>query len=292
MPYKLFLPKKKKRSVILSLQALFLVNLLLFSVVCLRVLSLKGHDLNILGFATNVYVSSLLEETNKTRIDNNLKPVTYSPILEKAAEAKAKNMFLLNYWAHVSPSGKTPWQFIKEAGYKYTFAGENLAKDFDTSASVVSAWMDSPTHRENLLNPNYTEIGFAAVNGKLQGEETTLIVQLFGTPSKNTVTRNVAVEKINEPEILANEPEILNTNTTNVEPTTLKNSSNYITVDVVYVKYTIFALIAFFAISLFIDGIVAYRRDYKRLTGGTVSHLFFLVFAVILFIYLSKGGII
>lgn len=141
---------------------------------------------DILGFAADISVPKLLEDTNKKRLDNGLPPLVMNDELSQAAAGKAADMFGNNYWAHVSPSGKTPWDFIVGAGYSYIYAGENLAKDFQDSQGVVDAWMNSPSHRENLLQPKFQEIGFAVVNGRLNGEETTLVVQMFGT--RNAVT--------------------------------------------------------------------------------------------------------
>jgi len=137
----------------------------------------------ILGFATNIYQQELIELTNQKRIENSLVTLQHSPTLDEAARLKAIHMFDKNYWAHVSPDGVEPWHWFGVAGYSYISAGENLARDFDTSSGVVTAWMASPTHRENLLYPQFQEIGMAVVNGVLDGRETTLVVQLFGTPT-------------------------------------------------------------------------------------------------------------
>jgi hypothetical protein len=98
-------------------------------------------------------------------------------------------MFAENYWAHVSPSGLQPWHWFNQAGYPYTYAGENLAKDFDTSAGVMQGWMNSPGHKANVLNTNYTDVGFAVQNGTLVGGDTTLVVAHYGS----TVSQQVAV---------------------------------------------------------------------------------------------------
>jgi len=91
-------------------------------------------------------------------------------------------MFAKDFWAHIAPDGTTPWKFILDSGYKYLYAGENLAKDFQTSDDVVAAWMASKMgHRENILNTHYNEIGVAVVNGTLGGFQTTLVVQMFGS---------------------------------------------------------------------------------------------------------------
>ncbi len=135
----------------------------------------------VLGYATDIYVGQLLALTNAKRQEAGLSPLTLNQQLSVAAAAKAKDMFAKNYWAHNSPDGLKPWDFITEAGYHYTVAGENLAKNFTNSQGVVDAWMDSESHKDNLLKNSYKDIGFAVVNGILEGEETTLIVQMFGT---------------------------------------------------------------------------------------------------------------
>jgi len=100
--------------------------------------------------------------------------------LNASALAKAQNMFAEDYWAHVSPSGIQPWYWFTQAGYTYQYAGENLAKDFDTSAGAMDGWMNSPGHRANILNVNYLDVGFAVVNGTLTGSQTTLVVAHYG----------------------------------------------------------------------------------------------------------------
>lgn len=142
---------------------------------------------SILGFATSIYQKELIELTNKERENAGLPSLTENPTLDQAAHLKATDMFNDDYWAHVAPDGTTPWVWFDKTGYNFLMAGENLAKDFNTSAGVVTGWMKSPTHKENLLNSKFSEIGMAVVNGKLLGEETTLVVQFFGLPEVGRV---------------------------------------------------------------------------------------------------------
>ncbi len=135
----------------------------------------------VLGISADIDQKKLIELTNIERQKKGLPSVSENEALDKAAALKAQNMFAENYWAHFAPSGKTPWDFILSSGYKFTYAGENLAKNFYNSSDVVSAWMNSPTHRDNLLNPKYKDIGIAVVEGNLNGQKTTLVVQEFGT---------------------------------------------------------------------------------------------------------------
>ncbi len=136
----------------------------------------------VLGYASNISVDQVISFTNTERAKQGLQEVVFSDVLTQAAAAKGKDMFANQYWAHTSPAGKEPWAFITEAGYSYRVAGENLARDFSASDQVVAAWMASPTHRANIVNDRYTEIGVAVVDGTLDGVATTLVVQMFGAP--------------------------------------------------------------------------------------------------------------
>lgn len=112
-------------------------------------------------------------------------------------------MFRLGYFEHVSPEGRDPWYWFHEANYVYRYAGENLAIDFSDANALFAAWMESPTHRANILHPKYTEIGVAVVDGLFADTPTTLVVQHFGTPmtapanlTKPTMRiRDVAIKK-------------------------------------------------------------------------------------------------
>jgi uncharacterized protein YkwD len=142
-----------------------------------------GQFRNILGYATDINVTKLYQLTNEQRQSNNLAQLSYNEALAQAASAKAQDMLAKNYWAHYAPDGATPWNFILASGYQYEYAGENLAKNFLFSDNVLDAWMASPTHRENVLRSDFTDVGFAVVNGVLNGEQTTLVVQMFGKPA-------------------------------------------------------------------------------------------------------------
>lgn len=180
----LFTPRhtNNHRARVVHIDALFLYVL---AIALLRIGIHWGHRQfpDVLGYATNIHVQELLADTNVKRQAAGLPPLAINEELSKAAAAKARDMFSKNYWAHNSPDGRTPWDFIIESGYTYTVAGENLAKNFSDSDGVVAAWIASSSHRDNLLKPSYRDIGFAVVNGTLNGEETTLVVQMFGAGS-------------------------------------------------------------------------------------------------------------
>ena len=130
-----------------------------------------------------VISSVLVNLTNDNRTANKLQGLAISPVLTEVAQMKADDMAEKGYFAHTSPDGKTPWYWFKQAGYNYSFAGENLAVYFSDSAELEQAWMNSPTHRANILNSSYTEIGIALAHGKYQGVDTVFVVQEFGQPN-------------------------------------------------------------------------------------------------------------
>lgn len=126
--------------------------------------------------------------TNIERGKDGLNQLSYSPELEKAALAKAQDMLALQYFEHTSPTGQTPWNFIEGAGYNYQVAGENLAIDFDRDNKAFAAWMASPSHQDNILNPKFASVGIGKVKGVFEGRETEVIVQMFASP-RNVVDR-------------------------------------------------------------------------------------------------------
>jgi hypothetical protein len=143
----------------------------------------------VLGFSSSISVEEVINLTNQERAKAGLPPLTQNAQLTQAALAKASDMYAQDYWAHTSPKGVQPWSFIRNAGYSYRHAGENLARDFSDSASMMSAWMASSSHKENILNAHYRDIGVAVVDGTLQGLETRLVVQMFAAPAALPVAK-------------------------------------------------------------------------------------------------------
>lgn len=172
-------PDKPRRAKLLSPLSLLTYSLFVLTLFfSTRTLAL--HLPGILGFASDIKVEDLVNLVNQKRSENGASGVRLDPTLCEAARKKGEDMFAKGYWAHVAPDGTQPWAFFAQVGYDYIYAGENLAKDFQTSGAVVEAWMNSPSHRQNLVSPKYDEMGLAVVNGSLNGYETTLVVQEFG----------------------------------------------------------------------------------------------------------------
>jgi len=134
------------------------------------------------NFYAAVVPSVLADFANDDRRTLSLGPLQWSPVLAEAARGKAEDMAEKGYFAHTSPEGVTPWQWFRKAGYRYRYAGENLAVYFSDSWDVHTAWMDSAGHRANILSGKFTEIGIAAAKGIYQGRETIFVVELFGKP--------------------------------------------------------------------------------------------------------------
>ena len=140
----------------------------------------------------------LVDLANKDRDQNDISALTVNPVLVAAAQMKADDMVKNGYFAHTSPAGVTPWYWFGQAGYKFIYAGENLAIDFSESADVNEAWMESPLHRQNILNGNFTEIGVATAEGIYKGERTTFVVQLFASPASSVTKVTPKIETAKE----------------------------------------------------------------------------------------------
>lgn len=202
----LFHPSNKNdhRPKILHPEAIFFFSLIvLASFALLKVIQFfPGFEQTILGYASNITPEQVILQTNEKRAEQGLSGLTLSDELSEAALAKGQDMFTDQYWSHTAPDGTEPWYFIEQAGYKYKVAGENLARDFMNTSDMVVAWMASPTHRANLLNPKFQEIGIAVIDGRLNGFETTLVVQMFGAPgtkSQTTITDQSTKTPLTEP---------------------------------------------------------------------------------------------
>jgi hypothetical protein len=200
-------------------------------------------------------------------------------------------MFQNNYWSHVSPSGKSPWEFFKESGYNYSVAGENLAKDFGDSSSVVSAWMNSPTHKANIINNKYKEIGIGVVDGVLNGMKTTLVVQHFASPTP--------IAKVSE-KILGNSGEVSSSGeiTESSSITQKTESMEKIALPatpsinpLLFSKILGIMIFVSIIIVLSIDGYTSLKNKHHRLVGSNAGHIGFL-FIILMFMIFSSSGTI
>jgi len=224
----------------------------------------------VLGYSSEITIEKVLEQTNLQRQNGGLEPLAYNLVLSQSATAKAKDMFENDYWAHNSPSGKTPWDFLKQSGYAYSVAGENLAKDFYDTDSMMRAWIASPTHKANILNDKYQEIGIGVVNGVLNGVKTTLVVQHFGTPLTGQIVKNSPPTKV-----LAE---------TKVAPAPM--------ISPLQISQTFGSIIFILIIGiLVVDGYLTLKNKTHRLSGSSAGHVGFLVIILILLLVNRQGTI-
>lgn len=154
-------------------------------------------------FYATILPSVIIELTNADRRDASAEPLAMSPVLNEAAKKKAEDMAAQSYFAHTSPEGKTPWHWFGLVGYRFSYAGENLAVHFTESEDVEKAWLNSPGHRANILNKNFTEIGIATAQGTYQGVVTTFVVEMFGRPA---VAAAATLPVSNEQQAVNNKP--------------------------------------------------------------------------------------
>jgi len=134
-------------------------------------------------FLASILPGVLTILTNEERAKNDVPPLVPNELLARAAQLKAEDMAAKGYFAHTSPEGITPWYWFNQVGYKYTYAGENLAVNFFESEDLSRAWMNSPTHRANIVKKEFTEIGIGVANGVYQGRNTVFVAEFFGKPN-------------------------------------------------------------------------------------------------------------
>ena len=239
----------------------------------------------VLGYSSEITAQKVLDQTNQERSNLGLSELKYNSLLSDSATKKAKDMFTNNYWAHTSPSGTTPWDFFKSVGYQYSVAGENLARDFYDTESLLKAWMNSPTHKANIINSKYQEIGIGVVNGTLGGIKTTLVVQHFATP---------VVSVLNKKEPQSSEEIVVNNSTVEAvqsQNNVLSQSQQTYISPLSINKMIGVAIFSLIIITLFIDGYITLKKGVHRLTGSTVSHIGFLL-VILLFILYQQQGVI
>ena len=250
----------------------------------------------ILGFAANISPDEVVRLTNEKRTQSGLLPLSLNSTLSQAAQAKGADMLNKGYWAHVAPDGTQPWTFITNFGYKYRYAGENLARDFSSASSAVEAWMKSSSHKENLLSSKYKEIGIGVIEGNLAGVDTTIIVQFFGTKYVDTVPAPIAEAKaavsspiatiVPTPAPTATPKAVGPTPTPPVVETKVLVSPFSVT------KSFSLGIVGLLLFVLIIDGILVSKRRIARIAGRTFAHIAFLGMILAIVLILKAGQII
>jgi len=287
-----FIPRKSNNyrakllhhNVLLAFIAFFILGSILFE-------NIKINFPSVLGISTNITSEQLIALVNQKREENGLSALSISSELSTAAQNKAKDMFTKNYWAHNSPDGKTPWVFFKDANYNYVYAGENLARGFNTSEEVTNTWMASPDHRANMLSQNYTEVGFAVETGKLNGEDTVLVVEELGSRAIAAVPPQKIAEKTVQTsatkELAVN---IENLETPRVLPSEIKKQPFINSLSLTSNINNLILMLFIFA--LFVDMIIVERKKIVRFVGHNTDHIFYLISVLLILVVLGKGVIL
>lgn len=263
--------------------------------------SYSTENPGVLGYAANIPVSEVIRITNQKRTEAGLVALQTNSSLSQAAEAKGRHMLEQDYWAHVAPDGTEPWAFFSNVGYKYRYAGENLARDFSNPQSAVDAWMASPSHRDNLMSPKYTEIGLAVVEGDLNGVDTTIIVQLFGTPMASAAAPIVPEVASDSSDNVAPAVEVESTPLSKVEDTSEVGETSVVQADAPVVerispleinRVTASMVIGLLFILLLIDIVVIKSHKLPRNGGRPIAHISFLAVIMVIIIVAKAGSII
>ncbi len=192
---------------------------------------------SVLGYATDMSVQSLLDDTNVQRSQNSESSLIINAALNQAAQAKANDMSARDYWSHNTPDGQTPWTFMTAAGYQYVTAGENLAYGFATAADTVTGWMNSPEHRANILNTSFHDVGFGIAdiaNYQGTGPET-LVVAMYGSQAsvpapapattRPTTSNPASQSVVSTPVPATSEQPVATSPITTTQPVTTKNDT-------------------------------------------------------------------
>lgn len=149
--------------------------------------ALRHPSGNTLAYATSMQKQVLLADTNRQRLQSNSLALKANDQLDKAAQNKAQDMASRNYWSHDTPDGHPPWKFVIDQNYSYQKLGENLAAGFNDEQTTINGWMASPHHRDNLLDPGFTDVGFGVAQSPSYSSAgsgpMTVVVAFYGIPA-------------------------------------------------------------------------------------------------------------
>ncbi len=179
---------------------------------------------------TSASISSpaIFNKTNELRKSAGLSPLQINPQLTTAAQEKANDMAVRNYWSPISPNGQTPWQIIKTTGFQFQTAGENLAYGFSSSSQLFGAWVSSAGHKANMINKSFNNVGFGiAKTPDFQGQgPQTIVVALYGA----TQEAGAIIPTQKSPQSFTSASLSEPSNQTVVRAESITNSNNKITV--------------------------------------------------------------
>ncbi len=277
-----FLPRKRNRHRpwILHPHGLALVSTIIVGLhISLAIILHFPIFPDILGTDNTITSTEVLANINEKRSEHNLPALKFNEQLSSAAREKGADMFEQAYWAHTSPEGTEPWDFIDSSGYRYSVAGENLARNFHSAEMMTSAWMASPTHRANILHTEYQDTGIAVVEGTMNGKSATVVVQLFGTPER------VPFAELPD-QAYATTRMVVNASAQNAD--SILGAQMEIT-PVHFYRGGIFVILSLLLGVLAYDMHLANRKNLRRNVSKNLAHIILLL-AVITTVFLAENG--
>lgn len=256
-------------------------KILLYSIIFLLVLKIFTVVIFV-NFPQNIFFAditriALINLVNQGRQEAGLQPLIENEKLDSAAKLKAEDMVQKEYFSHQSPEGTNPWYWFKAAGYNYKYAGENLAIGFFDSQDVYWAWLNSPSHKDNLLNSKYKEMGIAVLSG-FGPNNAIVVVQLFGSPAIAPAPAAPAPVPLlqNQPESISEGSEALSQYKENIP--LYSYNYNYDK----FLQYAIYGFLTLITIALFFY-LLAKRDGYdKGLIFRSLAIIVILSFAALL----------
>ena len=236
---------------------------------------------------------------NKERKENGLNKLRVDPVLSKIALLKGEDMLRRGYFAHDTPDGRRPWEWIAKEEYNYVYAGENLAMDFSSAELIHKAFMKSPKHRKNILNDKYLDIGVAVVSGEILGHESDILIQFFGRKRSDAyVLQKPALQRTEIPSRVASDMGAQNEKTQNrqnilggesseeiivVNNTEASNGSKIVNFSIFWMNVAFIAFLIFITLALLINIVVRFKIQHSSLIMQTL-----VVIAIISALFITK----
>ncbi len=179
--------KKKKIIFLVNIIAINFLIVVIFSFIFYKLYlyynynSSQSRTIVKTEFEDEEYSNKILEYVNIERQEAGLYPLQKDYLLTLAARLKMEDMIKYDYFSHTNPTNNKKWsEFIKESGYVYKKIGENLAIGYNDPKKAVEGWMESPTHRANILSDGFIHSGIAHQNVIYYNKETVILVHFFG----------------------------------------------------------------------------------------------------------------
>lgn len=149
-------------------------------VISLQILQSGQKNNQVLAQEKSTLRQSVLIQINTIRSEHKLSLLNENELLQNAAQSKAEDMIRHGYFAHIRPEDNFKWSdFIDIQQYNYHYAGENLAKGYTNTDSMIQAWMNSPSHRENILSSDFEETGIGFSFQPDENGDILYVVQMF-----------------------------------------------------------------------------------------------------------------